>query len=138
MSETESKSMEVEKENIEPITSKNDHEKTEKAAESDEIEIDLSEFTEEKMFADMIKCIENEELGASNSKKHFRNALGKKYNLKKKTLKHHQPFKIAFGRIAEKLRAEAAEPEEQKEKENQQSKTEEAEEFKKAINPNKN
>eukprot|EP00483_Globobulimina_turgida_P007070 UN07084 len=131
MSETESKSIEVEKENIEPITSKNDHEKTEKAAESDEIEIDLSEFTEEKMFADMIKCIENEELGGGNKKSHFRRALEKKYNLKKRALKNHQPFKIAVGRIAEKLQAEAAEPEE-KEKENQQSKTEEAEEFKKA------
>merc|ERR1719361_1042995 len=110
----ESESNEVSKE--EPIE-ETDEEKKEKVVEAaDTDKSDLSEFTEQKIFDDLIELQQSGKCDMTKSgKKTFRTALEEKYNLKKKAFKKHDAFVAAFDRFGEKMLEEADKEENSKE-----------------------
>merc|ERR1712154_185137 len=80
--------------------SKERKQENEENEDEDEVESELAEFTEQRLFDDMYEFIKNKVLDHENSKKEFRSKLEENYNLEKKALKKHEPFKAAFKRIA--------------------------------------
>merc|ERR1712154_248097 len=86
--------------------SKKRKQENEENEDEDEVESELAEFTEQRLFDDMYEFIKNKVLGRDNTKKEFRSKLEKDYNLEKKALKKHEPFKTAMERITLVLIAE--------------------------------
>merc|ERR1712154_653963 len=86
--------------------SKKRKQENEENEDEDEVESELAEFTEQRLFDDMYEFIKNKVLDHENTKKEFRSKLEKDYNLEKKALKKHEPFKTAMERITLVLIAE--------------------------------
>jgi len=131
----------AEKENIEPVATTEDakesavsvdpetnaeSKKDAKADATDPPALDLSIYTEDKLYDDIHELIRSEGLDVTtSSKKVFRRALSEKYGLgpKGKMFKKHEPFENAIVRIAADFTAKQEEDAESEKKKKSKKKT---------------